>query len=949
MKFSKKVLFITLLIGFYLPFLAQNETKICIAIDDISKVFRVKQTIQFTNITSKPLSKIILNDWNNAYSDKDSPLGKRFSDEFVRSFHMATESERGNTKIEKLLINGSNSDWARIENQVDLIEITLNKSLSVGETLNITIDYVLKIPDAMFTRFGRDNEDYYVKNCFLTIPKLNPEGEFLKYSNENIEDIVNLNINNVEIDFIIPKNYFLTTNLSLLSENQDETFKTIKTQTSNCTEILFAIEKKSTFESFKNDKIEVETNLKDTRLNPIQKAIIVDKVVNFIAENLGEINQKKLMISQIDYDRNAFYGLNLLPTFLSPFPNDFLYELKFLKAYLYNYLKASLQIDYRKEGYIFDAIQSYIMMSYIEENYPNMKMLGNISKLKILKSYGLVKADFNDQYSLLFLLMARKNLDQSIGDSKESFIKFNEQISGKYKAGLSFRYLDKYLNNNAVSNTFSEYIVLNRAQATTAADFENLLRKNAKQNIDWFFDNLINSRKIIDYKLDKITKTNDSVSVVIKNNSQASVPISIYGFKNKTLVFQKWLNPIQKDTTLTFEKSLANKLVLNYNNEVPEYNLRNNSKTLKGFFSQNRPIKFSFFRDIEDPKYNQIFYVPDFGFNLYDGAIVSMSFNNKSLLLDRPFTFDFKPSYSTQTSSITGSGGISFVDLNRDSKLYSVKYGLSAAYFHYDRDAAYLRLNPFLQLRFRENDFRNNKRKYLNFRQIIVNKELAPPSDDPDAVVDDSPMNYSIFDARFINQNAEMNKGFSYSTGVQFSSAFGKMTSELYYRKLFNNNYQISARVFAGTFLYKKTDTEFYSFGLDRPKDYMFDYNFYGRSETEGFYSQQIIIAEGGFKSKFSNPYANQWMTTANVTSSVWHWIQLYGDAGFYKNKGKNINFVYDSGLHLNLVPDFFEVFLPAYSSNGFEPAQKNYHQKIRVMFTISPRTLINLFTRKWF
>jgi hypothetical protein len=54
----------------------------------------------------------------------------------------------------------------------------------------------------------------------------------------------------------------------------------------------------------------------------------------------------------------------------------------------------------------------------------------------------------------------------------------------------------------------------------------------------------------------------------------------------------------------------------------------------------------------------------------------------------------------------------------------------------------------------------------------------------------------------------------------------------------------------------------YYSFALDRPTDYLFDYNYYGRSENTGFFcQQQLIIAEGGFKSK-QIPFANQWMTT---------------------------------------------------------------------------------------
>jgi hypothetical protein len=41
------------------------------------------------------LTSIVLNDWNNAYSNKKH--AKRFSDEFYRGFHLAKEEERGST------------------------------------------------------------------------------------------------------------------------------------------------------------------------------------------------------------------------------------------------------------------------------------------------------------------------------------------------------------------------------------------------------------------------------------------------------------------------------------------------------------------------------------------------------------------------------------------------------------------------------------------------------------------------------------------------------------------------------------------------------------------------------------------------------------------------------------------------------------------------------------
>jgi hypothetical protein len=75
------------------------------------------------------------------------------------------------------------------------------------------------------------------------------------------------------------------------------------------------------------------------------------------------------------------------------------------------YLKNSLRLE-PKDSWIYDGIQVYAMMKYIEENHPNTKMLGSASTFLLLKSYNLTNLDFNEQYSYFYMLMARKNLDQ---------------------------------------------------------------------------------------------------------------------------------------------------------------------------------------------------------------------------------------------------------------------------------------------------------------------------------------------------------------------------------------------------------------------------------------------------------------------------------------------------------------------------------------------------------
>jgi hypothetical protein len=63
------------------------------------------------------------------------------------------------------------------------------------------------------------------------------------------------------------------------------------------------------------------------------------------------------------------------------------------------------------------------------------------------------------------------------------------------------------------------------------------------------------------------------------------------------------------------------------------------------------------------------------------------------------------------------------------------------------------------------------------------------------------------------------------------------------------------------------------------------------------------------------------------MEGTIWNWIELYGDAGLLKTETKAEN-LYDSGIRLNLVPDYFEMYLPVYSSNGWEMRQDNYNEK---------------------
>ena len=943
MKFPIKIILLVFALGCSIKQYGQHHSKMIVEVNTYAHVLNVLQEITYFNQSTDSLSTIVLNDWNNAYSNVNSPLARRFSDEFYRGFHLAKEEERGSTN--NLTIIDQNKlflSWERNTVVPDVIHVRLREKLAPNQKTILQLTYVVKVPSDSFTKFGYDSKDNMIlKNWFLT-PARYSNHNFIKYNNENLDDIVNA-ISDFDLTFKVPQKFTVTSDLNSISNSEVNGYSHYELEGKNRSDFSLVLESKPSFKSYQNDSLNVITNLDDTKLSTEQKALIIDCVVRYAANTIGKYPFEKIVITQTDYERNPFYGLNQLPSFISPFSDTFAYEIKFLKAFLNVYLKNSLALDERKEAWVHDAIQIHTMMKYIETNHPNTKMLGSASSFKLLKSFNLTNLDFNDQYSYFYMLMARKNLDQPLNSSKDALIKFNEQIASKYRAGLSLRYLDNYLDNGIVQKSILELYSSKTGKPIDKYEFETILKKNAPNDISWFFSTIINSRNAIDYKFSHVSKTKDSIAFSIKNKTGFIVPVPVYGIKNGEIVFKKWIDPQIKDSLYRVKRSDVDKIVLNFKNEVPEYNLRNNWKSLKGIFPNNRPVKFVFMKDLEDPYYNQILYVPTVEYNLYDGFILGMRLHNKTIL-DKPFIFDVTPSYSTSSETLSGSGALSVNQNYRDSSLFNVRYTLSGSYFHYAPDAAYSKFNPSVQLRIRNKDnFRDNRKELIYVRQVVVNREESA------IVPSDFAGNYSIFNAKYYNSKTEVTNHFSFMSELQLASNFSKAITEISYRKLFENNRQINLRLYAASFLHNKTNSDYFSFSLDRPTDYMFDYNYYGRSENSGFFSQQLIIAEGGFKSKLATPYANQWITAINGGYSIWNWIEVYGDVGYLKNKYRADQFLFDSGIRLNLVTDYFEVYLPVYSSNGWEINQNNYNEKIRFVITLSPKIVMNLFNRKWF
>ncbi len=902
------------------------------------KLLDITQEIDFVNTSSKPLNELYLNDWANSFSSKTTPLATRFAENYDSAFHFEKEEDRGKTTIFSI----SNKDlkmlsWQREE--ADIIKVSLDKPVLPGQHYILKLQYSIKPPKDKYTRYGvTKNNEYKLRYWYISPAVLDKEWQV--YSNKNTEDLY-LTPSTFNITFLLPKEYTLISELDTLSETSSGKEKIVKIHGEQRNKAIVYLVKKNDFETIETDKVTVVTNYKDKKITPTIKALSIDRIIHFLDQKLGAYPFKKIVITQEAYKNSPVYGLNQLPDFISPFPDGFEYNLAQLKTISRAYLENTLILNPRKESWLIGALQIYLMMEYVNTYYPNIKLLGNVSKLWVINWSHASDLSFNDQYAFMCLNMTRNNLHQALTTPRDSLLKFNKNIANDYYGGIGLQYLADFAGKETLDKSINVFFEKYTLKPVTAKQFQEVLQNHSSASIDWFFDSYIQSRNTLDFKIKNVKKVGDSLEVQVFCKRKNKTPVSLYGLNKKEIVFKKWLSPIDSVSTYKIPAKGITKLALNYEGIIPEINRRNNFKNLKGLF--NKPLQMRLFKDIEDPNYNQLFMMPVYRYNLYDGLTLGAKFYNKTFLR-KPIHYKLSPHYGLRSKALVGSASFLYKKNIEKGPLYSVNYGFSGNYYSYDIDLFYKRFSPYVTFAFRNKDLRNNEKRYVNIRYVSVKRDENP-------LLNNQEPNYNVFNIQYVYHNPNLINYFRNTVDFQVSKTFSKVSTTFEYRKLLLSNRQINLRLFAGLFLYNNNDksNDYFSFALDRPTDYLFDYDYYGRSEDTGLFSQQIIIAEGGFKSKLQPAFANSWMITGNASTNIWNWIYAYGDAGIVYNKNQSTQFVYDTGIRLSLVADYFELFFPLYSNLGWEPGLPHYDEQVRFIVTLSPETLLGLFTRKWY
>lgn len=932
-------MFIALLIGVFCleyTFSQTGNISIYASLNTEKNELNIQQEIEYFNNADFPFATIQLNNWPNSYKDKNTPLAKRFVENYSKSFHFTTEKNRGNTSIKSISSNFETLNFEITTESPDLITVFLKEPLLPRNSVKISILYTVKFPRDKFTSYGFGNQVYNLRYWYIA-PAVFKNG-WQTYSNLDMDDLYIDNIN-YKINIDIPKDYHLISDLAQLTDSLGHidrySLVGLKRQ-----DVELIITKNNNFTTYPTNPVMLISDMGNEKLSVPIKTEILNRELSFLESYLGSFPNKKLLINKIEYDKNPVYGFNQLPSFLAPFSDIFEFDINFFKILSKKYIDHVFLFNQRNDYWLAEGLQTYLMMKYVEKFYPEVKAIGNVSKIWGIKNFNLAKIDFNESYSIVYQFAARKNLDQALITRADSLSNFNRKIVNKYKAGLGLRYLENYLEKDVVKNAILQYSNENSIKYAESYKFLDYLK--TEKNIDWFKNDYIKTNKKIDYTISGIEKIGDSIKVNILNKRNFTIPVELYGIKNKHILFSKWLTEIDSTLTVTIPKNGFDRLSLNYESFLPEYDLKNNWKNTEGKLF-NRPIQFKIFRDIENPYYNQIFYTPEVRYNYYDGFLAGVSLTNKTIL-DKIFSYKLNPFYGTKSNKFSGSYSVLYEYLPENNKINKFSAGVVGSNFQYAKDLNYNTLTPFALLEFKRKSLRDVSGSAISASYTLVDREKSPTQ-----IQHIETNKYNVFNIGYGYSKPDIIEDIRFSTGFQLSNKFSKVSLTGHYRILTDANTQFDFRVFAGAFLKNNTETNFFDFALDRPTDYLFQYDYLGRSETSGFMSQQIIINEGGFKSQLPVSYANQWLTTINSSVGIWRWFEIYNDVGFVKNKGNKVYFAYENGVRLNFIQDILEVYFPMNSNLGWEISQSNYSSKIRFVLVIKPKRIYNFVKRGFY
>ncbi len=909
----------------------------------------------FVNSTGLSLDTLIIHLPPRSLESRKSFLTQQFAEFQDVDLYYADREEKGFITIDSLQV-GDNKQRPLCEN-CEFGRLPLTSPLHPGDSIHISFQFTIKLPESHWIGVGYDEHTIRIIDWLPQFATMDSAG-FHPYPVTWQRDVFP-SVNNYKVNLTLPDSFLVASNAKLLTTSEIKRLNSLKSNpyqkstskpstktleySHRGTNLQFVLS--SRFYVFPMQNGGTLYTVSDDPFIPAIADTLNERTTRFFKDELGEDPLPDYDLLLID-DKVTEYQSDRLLTL--PYPKNAFDMAKSLVQ-----AKAEAVFRYRitpngfKHVWLARGIPYFYKYEFIKEYYPEENWLPFSSSL-VGKIFSLDEFDYGYQNQFLYLFLARQGVDQKIASPADSLTRLNYEGVAQAKTYLALNHFRNYTSATHFKRAMRHYwLNNNNSWQSSPADLRESFEYFVNRDVGWFFEDWVHSNEIYDYRLQKFEHCPTVSTATVQNRGELTIPYSLTGFKDGKPVLTEWFEGHDTTRTVQIYHEDYDQVILNYEERNGEFDQKNNTYYNRALFPRMEILHLQFYKSFEDPRHTQLFWLPTVGYNAYDQVLLGISLYNDGLV-PRKWQYALGPEYSTGQGQLTGYGSLTYNLIPDGLPIFNrITAGLYGRYYHYNQGLAYYRLSPGINFYFQKPFARSTVLQRFRIRSVHVERELDNTFEGVANQVSNA--SYSVLNLTYTYEETNIFKPYTLRSDFMLGDQFSRLSVTGDFRWMLPNKRWLIWRNFAGVFLSNRfaqtgLDKNYYSLGLSGTQDFLFDYNFIGRSDESGIWSRQFFITDGGFKSA-TGVFADQFLLSTNLNIPLWKFIGVFGDVGVADDFKTVYN---DYGIRLALLTDFAEVYIPIGNHTGIFPINE-YGDHIRFVLDLDVSNIIHRLRRGYY
>lgn len=931
--------------------------------------------MEYVNNSPDTLSFIYMHLWPNAYKNNQTALAKqKLSNGWTRLFK--DENRRGFIDSLDFKVNELPILVEYDQTHIDICKLNLNEPIKPGQSIRISTPFRVKIPKGNTSRLGHIGQSYQLTQWYPKpavydafgwhqMPYLDM-GEF--YSE----------FGSYDVHISLPENYVLGATGDLQNEEEIKWLTERAAETSKMTSfsrldsfpessgkfktIHYKQENVHDFAWFADKRFHVlkgQQKLPHSGRPVTTWAMFLNREAHLWQRSLEYINDA-LYYYSLWYGDYPYNNCTAVHSALSAgagmeYPNITVIgnsgtalqlEMVIMHEVGHNWFYGVLGFNEREFPWMDEGINSFSEARYMRTKY---KGEDRISKLLpgtfAAKLFDLESFPYKTYHQFMYLLSARRNLDQAASLSSEEFTAINYGAIVYSKVSRIFDHLYGFLGEEKFDSIMRAFFEEWKFKHPSPEDIRMAFEKGSGENLAWLFDDLLTTTKKLDYKLLK----KEGKQLKVKNTGQIIAPFSVSGIKGDSIRFTKWYPGFEGKKIISLpDDERFDFLALDYEMYMPEFNRKNNFLKSKGLFKRIEPAYFRFFGIAEMPHKTQFNLMPVMGWNKLNAYMLGLNFYSP-IIPGNLFSYQFMPMYSFGKKDLAGSALFSYHILPYDGIFRDLHIEVSGIQYAYGelKGENFNRLNASLKAVFNASNLSRKEKNWLEYTFTMA-------TDLTDVLSHSEPSLQLFHHLAYRYQTKHSIMPSAANAALQWHKDFLKLSAEYSINKYFSYSKRIDFRFYAAFFLHQSASyLPVYNHSLSGTvgiNDYTYNHTYLARFESpedNSFLGNQFVPDQGGFS--VPAPFTiSDWISSLNVSSSVPGLpeilrLKVYSNIAFFgetNNPAIDSYFEWEVGVKYSVGNDVLCFYFPLWMSDNLQKyndqIRSNYIERIRFSLNLN-------------